>query len=630
MIAVIVAVASAWALGILCVSALWPRHRLVSKDWNIIFPLGIGVGFGVTSGFFFFASLLFDRPLFLSTALDLLCLAGVSWHLRGRGLLSSVSLKGMRWECSWLTVLAGSILVQASVVAIALTARAYAAEPYGSWDAWAIWNMHARFLFRAKAHWPILAHQAQVAWTHSDYPLLVPASVARAWSFAGGESTFAAGLISTLFGVATVWLLIGAVQRLRNGFMAAVGGLILLGTPAFVTFSSNEHADIPLGFFILSTAVVIALSKSSRDERGLSLLAGICAGQAAWTKNEGVLFVVIATFIWLLWSAKEGSTRPNIFFIIGLLLALVPEVYFKVILAPANDIASGSIFQRLGNLTDWSRHRLILKSCARDLLRFGEWKTTPFLVMALPLLVQGKPRLALREWEIVGIVTLMLAGYYTVYLLTPWDLAWHLDTSLVRLLLQLWPCAVLLWSLAVMPDGVYFNRFSSAVILSRKMLIVFAILNLGAFGGILALLSSQLAANELAVKHVWGATARVTLGEGWYGTERNHRDRWAWSEGKSSLLVHLDAKKPTRLTLKFAMRSLGDRQVTATLQNQVVWRASVHEKLAWVDTLSSIFSPGTTEIIFATNTPAMPEAPAKDARPLTFSIYNLQVESSSP
>jgi hypothetical protein len=37
----------------------------------------------------------------------------------------------------------------------------------------------------------------------------------------------------------------------------------------------------------------------------------------------------------------------------------------------------------------------------------------------------------------------MLAGYAVVYLTTPNDLAWHLSDSVHRLLMQLWPSALL-------------------------------------------------------------------------------------------------------------------------------------------------------------------------------------------
>ena len=43
---------------------------------------------------------------------------------------------------------------------------------------------------------------------------------------------------------------------------------------------------------------------------------------------------------------------------------------------------------------------------------------------------------------------MVLAGYYAVYILTPMDLQWHLDSSLERLLMHFWPSALLLAGLA--------------------------------------------------------------------------------------------------------------------------------------------------------------------------------------
>ena len=36
----------------------------------------------------------------------------------------------------------------------------------------------------------------------------------------------------------------------------------------------------------------------------------------------------------------------------------------------------------------------------------------------------------------------MMVGYLFVYILSPFDLTWHLDSSLNRLLLQVWPLAI--------------------------------------------------------------------------------------------------------------------------------------------------------------------------------------------
>jgi hypothetical protein len=43
----------------------------------------------------------------------------------------------------------------------------------------------------------------------------------------------------------------------------------------------------------------------------------------------------------------------------------------------------------------------------------------------------------------MAVVALMLASYYVVYITTPHPQAWHVQTSLARLLAQVWPTAVL-------------------------------------------------------------------------------------------------------------------------------------------------------------------------------------------
>jgi hypothetical protein len=43
----------------------------------------------------------------------------------------------------------------------------------------------------------------------------------------------------------------------------------------------------------------------------------------------------------------------------------------------------------------------------------------------------------------VAVVGLMLLSFYVVYVLTPYEIVWHITTSFDRLLVQLWPALVL-------------------------------------------------------------------------------------------------------------------------------------------------------------------------------------------
>ena len=262
----ITAIGVAWALGVLGVCALWPRTRRLRADAGLILSLGLGVGLGATSVTFFFASMIAARPALLAAGVDTVAAAALAWVAwrRRRGLgdfARSAAAGGARWW-EWLLV---SAFVQAGVVAAVAARRAWAAQPFGAWDGWAIWNMRARFIFRGGEEWTDVLRRSEIGWSHLDYPLLVPASVARAWAWAGADEAAAAGLISVLFGAATVALLVAAVARLRGKTIACVGGLVLVGTPFFVTFAANEHADIPLAFFMLASLALIALSGREPD-----------------------------------------------------------------------------------------------------------------------------------------------------------------------------------------------------------------------------------------------------------------------------------------------------------------------------------------------------------------------------
>ncbi|HEY3038658.1 MAG TPA: hypothetical protein VGJ66_07965, partial [Pyrinomonadaceae bacterium] len=50
-------------------------------------------------------------------------------------------------------------------------------KPHGEWDAWAIWNMRARFIFRAGPFWRD-AFSYVIDRSRPDYPILIPASIA--------------------------------------------------------------------------------------------------------------------------------------------------------------------------------------------------------------------------------------------------------------------------------------------------------------------------------------------------------------------------------------------------------------------------------------------------------------------
>jgi len=314
--------------------------------------------------------------------------------------------------------------------------------PQGAWDAWAIWNLHARFLFRGGDQW-FQMFSRPLYWTHPDYPLLLPSLIAVGWTLAGKETILIPVMVSFVFTFATVGLLTSSVSYLWNDRRGIAAGLLLLATPDFFLNGSSQLADVPLGFFILLTTVLLYLYDERDSNTMLLLLAGTSAALAAWTKNEGLLFVLAAIVVRLLVSAgpKPVSIIPRELctFAYGLLPILALTLTFKFWLAPPNDIFS---FVGLGErLKDSGRYAQIGRHFLKEMAVFGAPRLSPFcgLIAYLVYAPAGKRSRTSFPQSGFPLLTFMLAGYFFVYVISVQNLQWQLTNSFSRLIVQLWP-----------------------------------------------------------------------------------------------------------------------------------------------------------------------------------------------
>ena len=343
------------------------------------------------------------------------------------------------------------------------------AYPNGEgWDAFAIWNLHARFLFRGGAGWR-QGFSGFIPWSHPDYPLLLPAAIAHFWSYVGHETYAVPSTIGLVFTICTVGVLFSALRILRGGNVAMLGGLALMATPSFIEQGTSQYADIPLSFFILATVVMLCLSDASVGASlpppGWIALAGLAAGFAAWTKNEGLLFLCSLLFsrFWMVAGGKrvgetgEALARPRSsrLLVASALPILLIILWFKRFVAPPGDlfVYSAATFRQFSDL---ARYAAICKWFGKQFFRFGNWLWVPGSLLVVGIF------LAFRNWGAqnrgdhvaagretgfrvsVAALTMTLCGYFVIYVITPYAVYWHLRFSLNRLFLQLWPSAIFL------------------------------------------------------------------------------------------------------------------------------------------------------------------------------------------
>jgi hypothetical protein len=356
-------------------------------------------------------------------------------------------------------ILTTVIFCTALVSSLISFAIAFLKEPHGRWDAWLIWNMHARFLFRGGDHWRE-AFASGLDWSHWDYPLLLPLSIARGWTYTGGEGVHLPAVMAFFFTFLLLGLLLTSLSLLRGRIQGFLGAMVLMGTSFFIYMGTSQFADIPLAFFILTTLVMLVYQAGAPENHpGAVILAGLASGLCAWTKNEGLLFFLIVTGSLLgatAYSKGWGhSLKRTAWFLAGALPILVIVVYFKTVLAPTNDLVAGFSASALSEkLFDLSRYDRIAKAFFITGISFTQglydlrtgMHLNPgpvnVLLLAAYLLITGiqidnRDRTGLVQ--AVSVLLLMIVGYFFIYVLTPLDLYYHLMTSLNRLFLQLWP-----------------------------------------------------------------------------------------------------------------------------------------------------------------------------------------------
>ncbi len=450
-------------IGLAVLFLVWPGPLQSSLLLKLF--LGVGAGLGIDSCLYYAWMMLFSPAQggFLAVeGLALLGLLAALYRLRLREVLPTRNRNLTIRMPSIVSLLPPAVFFGALGISAAAFVAYTFLQPLGTYDAFGIWNLRARLILTNAADWKI-AFSPILYWNiHPDYPLLLTANVTRLWSLLGQLTPRAPIVLAGLFTFSLAGLLFSAVTELKDAGQGAIAGLVLLGTPALLLLGASETAEIPLAYYLLaSTALLLLYSRSG--EKPLLALAGLMAGLAAWTKNEGMLFLVglcaalVVVTLTTSLHPREASLYPggqaaqsrrarlrSLWpFGLGLLLPLVTLAAFKLALAPTNDLfAEQTISGVLARLVDLSRYRTILAALGQNLWRFGNWRfpILPALLLAGVLLFRG-----LRREDRFGLAVVLLstavtlAGYFGVYLITPHPLKWHLTYSLDRLLFHFFP-----------------------------------------------------------------------------------------------------------------------------------------------------------------------------------------------
>lgn len=310
---------------------------------------------------------------------------------------------------------------------------------------------------------------------HPKYPLLIPVAEQHVYALLGGVDDRLSKIVFPLLYLGLVLTMAGVMSRHFRPGAAWLFALLLATVPVLMPYELgflSGQADAPVACFHgIALLYVWDASRNGAAARrviGASIIAGLCGALAAFTKDEGIAFLLV------------DVVALSLVFVVGVVLkrrctgARVPDPCFS-------DIAqrTGSSFRLLAAvvicvaiiLGPWFVHRRSLP-LTTEMNYFGR-ASFSLVIERLPVLVWEAVHLAHRmlwEWHhwglhwwlmLVGLVfaprrvlsasqlillldvvgsllALMIAG-----MLAPAQLDEHIGGSSPRFLMQLVPVAVL-------------------------------------------------------------------------------------------------------------------------------------------------------------------------------------------
>jgi hypothetical protein len=436
-------------LGFLIVDTIWETRTLRQLMLKIF--IGFGIGLGQVSLLLFLWLLLNNRVKGFELIIGGIIIFGILVRFRGWWIqLAGIFPRRFSIQSAWINLALFIAFIGSVVFSFDAFLKYSLMHQHGDRDAQAIWNLHARIIYRDVSNWKSVFSPQFDPRFHPDYPLLLPLNVVWGWNLLRSETTRVPIALAGIFTFGLVGLLFSAVVNLKSWGQAYLATIVLMGTPYFILLGTFQIADIPFAFFVLSTMVLFAFYSKER-KIGLLVLAGLTAGLSAWTKNEGILFVVSTlTAIGVYAFREKGSQKLLFYFGGGLLLPILIVLYTKIFLAPPNDMFmdfnANLLFNRMISL---ERLEIIFSAIGKSITNFGDWKFSIVIVLIIFSIIVGF-RVEDSQREILLICTLILAmqltGYiFIYYVITPYPLEFHLLYSLDRLLFHLYPAALFLF-----------------------------------------------------------------------------------------------------------------------------------------------------------------------------------------
>jgi hypothetical protein len=336
------------------------------------------------------------------------------------------------------------------VIGIELTRVFFRAltKPMEAYDAVAIWGLKAKAIYLSQSLPISFLQDKDYRIFHPDYPLFAPLVESYVYTFLGHFNDFVSKLIFPFFFMASLVVFYSALRRIHlNRLESLVFTFFLSSIPHFTAHATNGYVDVVVAFYFSSGFLYMYLWILNDNFVFLITSAALTA-LAGLTKNEGVVLCLV-NFVTLgvaLFHRRHRYTDRTawsyvVSYIVILCVVLCPWFLFRASLDLTNDVINKETILAGWKWENLKRIKPILYQYQAQFFGPKNWNIV--WVLFFGTIITRPKRLMTGDFRYIMLpLTLVLSAYSTVYLIMPFDVEWHLRTSVSRLFLHFLPLIV--------------------------------------------------------------------------------------------------------------------------------------------------------------------------------------------
>ena len=300
-----------------------------------------------------------------------------------------------------------------------------------SWDARSIWLFHAKRIFIDNSIFAQLDDYA--VWSHNDYPVMVPLLSASFAKLIGFWNEIFPKASNVFFILPPLLIFYGYLKSNRWFILLVVGVFYILAKLLI-----NGYMDGILTLYALSTLVLLNQFNGDHKNKLLLLLISLQGSVLVSIKNEGVFIFSILVFCLFFVNMRQLK-----YFFKQSWILLIPYIFWLIWrlacqhFGVQGDIEEGLFSNESGfsvlALIQVIHSRLTIENLTLIFQHVFTSKYYLFGLVAIAIAIRNR----FAHWSnldslICAFICLFFAFLTMVYLLTPYDIYWHLKGSATR------------------------------------------------------------------------------------------------------------------------------------------------------------------------------------------------------